>query len=261
MAKKSIAFPLVITVASTALASGVGYLGYLAGRARLRANGAILNETLPVHSKWWRDRAEEDGELLYVALGDSAAQGIGATLPIRSYVGLLGEHIRNVTGRTVRVVNLSVSGATVAHAVADQLPKFELLKPDIVTVAIGANDIEVFDPVVFEEGLRRLFSALPSHGIVADLPYFYLPWNERKVRAANLILRRVAAEHHLTMAPLYRATRRQGIPGIVTTFAIDFFHPNDRGYRVWQSAFAPALTASLHERFPGSSAEAGIPLG
>ncbi|WP_242609600.1 SGNH/GDSL hydrolase family protein [Agromyces ramosus] len=219
-------------------------------RTRLAANSLVLNETLPVHSKWWRDHAELEGELLYVAIGDSAAQGIGASSPDRSYVGVLADEIRAVTGRTVRVVNLSVSGATVELAVQDQLPRFAKLRPDIVTVAIGANDIAHWDPAAFERGIRTIFGALPRHALVANLPFFYFPRNERKVAVANRIVRQVAAEHGLTVVPLHRTTRHQGIPGMMTQFAIDMFHPNDHGYRVWANAFAPSLAALLVERFP-----------
>ncbi|TAM69706.1 MAG: SGNH/GDSL hydrolase family protein [Microbacteriaceae bacterium] len=217
------------------------------------AEGAVtLNATLPVHSKWWRDTAKLPGELLYVAIGDSAAQGIGASKPTHGYVGRLAEHIRSVTGRTVRVVNLSISGATVGDAMVDQLPRFRTLEPDVVTVSIGANDIAAFDPTAFEHGLRQIFAALPPHAILADLPCFYLPHNERKVAVANRILRRVAAERKLTVAPLHATMARQGVLGMLTQFAQDAFHPNDRGYRVWAAAFEPTLTADLIARFPGS---------
>ncbi|WP_082581614.1 SGNH/GDSL hydrolase family protein [Leifsonia sp. Root227] len=216
----------------------------------LEANRIRLNETLPVHSKWWRDAAKTEGELLYVAIGDSAAQGIGASAPRNSYVGVIADHITAATGRSVRMVNLSVSGATVALAVADQLPRFADLQPDVVTVAIGANDIADFDPARFEEGIRTVFSAIPDDAIVADLPCFYLPWNEKKVAVGNAILRRVAAERGLTVVPLHDTMKRQGLRGIVTQFAEDLFHPNDRGYRVWASAFLPAVTAHVVRRFP-----------
>ena len=91
--------------------------------------------------------------MLYVAIGDSAAQGIGASRPDRSYVGVLADDIRNLTGRSLRVVNLSVSGATTELAVLDQLPRLAKLSPDLVTVAIGANDIASWDPAVFERNV------------------------------------------------------------------------------------------------------------
>lgn len=236
--------------AAIAAAGAAATLGWRRFRARLTANSLVLNETLPVHSKWWRDRAKVRGELLYVAIGDSAAQGIGASSPDRSYVGVLAEEIGAITGRSVRVVNLSVSGATVELAVQDQLPRFLKLKPDVVTVAIGANDIAHWDPAAFERGIRTIFAALPPHALVANLPFFYFPRNERKVAVANRIVRAVAAEHGLTVVPLHTETRHQGIPGMLTQFAIDMFHPNDHGYRVWADAFAPSLAAQLVERFP-----------
>jgi acyl-CoA thioesterase I len=243
-------FRSTAVVAAIGAAGAVAALGWRRFRARLAENSLVLNETLPVHSKWWRDHAKVTGELLYVAIGDSAAQGIGATSPDRSYVGVLAEEVRAITGRSVRVVNLSVSGATVELALRDQLPRFVKLKPDIVTVAIGANDIARWDPAAFERGIRTIFAALPPYALVANLPFFYFPRNERKVAVANRIVRAVAAEHGLTVVPLHTETRHQGIPGMLTQFAIDFFHPNDHGYRVWADAFAPSLAAQLVERFP-----------
>ncbi|MDN4616357.1 SGNH/GDSL hydrolase family protein [Leifsonia sp. F6_8S_P_1B] len=243
---------LVSTAATVAAAAGGAavWSAVQQKRAAVEAGRARLNETLPVHSKWWRDLAKSEGEILYVAIGDSAAQGIGASQPKNSYVGVIADHLRSATGRSVRVVNLSVSGATVALAVADQLPRFATYTPDIVTVAIGANDIAAFDPVTFREGIRRVFAALPDHAIVADLPDFYLPWNERKVAVGNAILREEAAVRGLTVVPLHDTMKREGIRGILTQFAEDLFHPNDHGYRVWASAFLPAVTELATSRFP-----------
>jgi len=230
-------------------------------RERLAIGAADLNETLPVHSLWWRNHAKERGELLYVAVGDSAAQGIGASLPNNSYVGLLADHVRARTGRTVRVVNLSVSGATVDLAVRDQLPRFETLSPDLVTVAIGANDIAQWDAELFEAGIRRVFGALPSHALVAELPCFHLPSAERKVAVANGIVHTIAAELGLTVVPLHAATKRPGLRSVATHVAKDLFHPNDLGYRVWADAFLPSLTALVDSRFTPSDGPAPETVG
>ncbi|MRG60160.1 SGNH/GDSL hydrolase family protein [Agromyces sp. CFH 90414] len=238
-------------VVGTALAARAAWQAF---RARLTRNSLILNETLPVHSKWWRDHAKAPGEVLYVALGDSAAQGIGASRPDHSYVGVLAREIRSVTGRSVRVVNLAVSGATVELAVRDQLPKLAKFRPDVMTVAIGANDIAVWDEAAFERGIRTILAAVPPHTLVADLPYFYFPRNERRVAVANRIIRAVAAEHGLTVVPLHDETRYQGVRRMFTHFAMDWFHPNDHGYRVWADAFRPSLVASLTARFPADPA-------
>jgi len=237
-------------VAAGAVLAALGWQRVQAKRTSVAEGRVRLNELLPVHSKWWRDAEKDPGELLYVAIGDSAAQGIGASAPKNSYVGVIADHLRAVTGRSVRVVNLSVSGATVALAVADQLPRFASLRPDIVTVSIGANDIAAFEPERFRAALRAVFAALPEHAIVADLPYFYLPWNERLVAEGNRILREEAAARGLQVVPLHATMKRQGLRGAFTQFAEDLFHPNDHGYRVWASAFLPAVTARARTLYP-----------
>ncbi len=208
-----------------------------------------LTNAIPVNSDWWKTQRAAEGELLYVAIGDSAAQGIGASRPGRSYVGLVAAHIR--ASRSVRVVNLGISGATVGIAVAKELPALAKLQPDILTVSIGANDIANFEPNRFKASLTELFAALPSHAIVADLPTFYFLPAEKKVRVANVILRRVAAAHGLRVVDLHAAMKRQGLWGVTTQFAGDLFHPNDRGYAVWASAFL----AAVDERVASLSAD------
>ena len=230
-----------VTLASTA-AAGAGVTRFM---QRRNAAAADLNALLPVHSAWWRDRFDRKGKLLYVAMGDSAAQGIGASSPARSYVGRISASIRRQSHTSLRVVNLSVSGSTTWLCRKDQLPKFEKYEPDVVTVAIGANDIIQFNPESFEKNLRVIYGALPSHAIVGDLPAMWIPDREKKLVEANAIVRRVAGEFGLTVAPLYETTRKQGFFRTYRNSAGDLFHPNDRGYRVWASAFAPAITARL----------------
>ncbi|MGW9632133.1 SGNH/GDSL hydrolase family protein [Agromyces sp. NPDC055520] len=245
--------PRVSAGARLAAATVLGNVGVRPFRERMLANRSTLNDTLPVHSKWWREHAKADGELLYVAIGDSAAQGIGASRPDRSYVGRIADELRESTGQSVRVVNLSVSGATTALAVRDQLPKLRELRsrgdrPDVVTVSIGANDIAEWNPERFARDIRSIFAELPLHAVVADLPCFHLPHHERKVAEANRMLRAAAREYGLVVAPLHELTRRQGLRGILTQFARDMFHPNDHGYAVWAEAFRPAVAAVLRSR-------------
>ena len=232
-------------VGTTLAAAGGAFALYRHFAGQQRAAAHDLNEKLPVHSAWWRSRYDKKGALLYVALGDSAAQGIGASAPGRSYVGRLSVMIRRSTHSSLRMVNLSVSGATTYLCGRDQVPKLAGYEPDVCTVAIGANDILEFEPERFERNLRRVYEALPSHAIVADLPCMWIPDRERKVAEANQIVRRLADELGLTVAPLYATTRAQGFFRTYRNSAGDLFHPNDRGYRVWASAFEPAVAARV----------------
>ncbi len=209
---------------------------------RQRGGADRLARTLHLNARWWKEHGATNGELLYVAIGDSAAQGVGASQPGRSYVGLIAQHLRQRTGRSVRVVNLSTSGARLREAISMQLAPLGNLSPDVVTVAIGANDMPSFDRDRFTRELTEVYDSLPAGSIVAEVPSFYLGAVERNVRSANSIIHQLADEHGFEVAPLYARTRGQGAAlYTLNQVAADFFHPNDRGYRVWASAFLPLI--------------------
>jgi acyl-CoA thioesterase-1 len=232
---------VIIGIAMTGIATWAALI-----ERRRRAGGARLASTLHLNARWWNEQHSKSGEMLYVAIGDSAAQGVGASRPGRGYVGMIAAYLRERNGGTVRVVNLSVSGARLREAIASQLPALVRLEPDILTVAIGANDIADFDPERFERGLTTLFDALPSHAIVSEVPAFYVGTAEKRARAANAIVHRLADARGFGVAPLHRSTHSQGgARYALNQVAADFFHPNDRGYRVWASAFLPLLDRRL----------------
>ena len=189
----------------------------------------------------WARRARQPGELLYVAIGDSAAQGVGARRIDASYVGLLAARLQRLTGRTVRVVNLSRYGARLDDALERQLPQLAQLEPDLVTVAIGANDMVAHDAERFVDEFERLLAALPPHAIVADLPCFHFGDRERDAVHASRAIADLVRARGLAFAPLHRVTERRRGWGSWPEFAWDQFHPSAIGYRVWESAFAGAV--------------------
>lgn len=224
----------------------------------------LLADNIPVHSAYWRARRELPGDVVYIAIGDSAAQGIGASRPARSYVGVLAKRMEKRTGLDVRVINLSVSGATLATALETQLPRFRHLKPEvvesaIVTVSIGANDVAAWDDDRFASELDQLFAQLPPHAIVADLPSFYFLPGERKAQSGNRILRRTAAKYGLRVVDLHDTMRREGVRGVTTQFAGDLFHPNDRGYDVWANAFEHAVWERLSAVLAAQESAGSLP--
>lgn len=204
-----------------------------------------LAEMQPVTAAWWRERRTQQGDFHYLALGDSTAQGIGASVPGRSYVGQLADRIERQLGAPIAVTNLGVSGAPSDLCARDQLPRAAKVlaarMPDLTTLAIGANDIARWDPRAFHRNLNTILDALPGDTIVSELPSFHLPKNERKVREANGIVHIIAEARGLDVVPLYAATKARGLGGILTEFAGDAFHPNDRGYEVWADTFWPLV--------------------
>ena len=204
-----------------------------------------VQRSVASYADHWSQPQGEPGGLLYVALGDSAAQGIGASRPERGYVGLLAQRLRDATGQPVQVINLSRSGAVLGDVLDTQLPALVALgrTPDLLTVAIGGNDIRAYDRAAFAAQAASLTAALPPQTYVADAPYFmHGRWEEQAQQAAD-VLGRATREHGLHPVALHAAQRAEGWQAMLTEFAADWFHPNDRGHRVWADAFWAQINA------------------
>lgn len=183
----------------------------------------------------------QKGDFVYLAIGDSVAQGIGASNIKRSYVSMIAAHIEETTGRHVHVINLSVTGATAADVVRVQLPRMKGITPDFATLDIGANDINHKTPHDdFVRDFNTILDALPAKkSIVADLPVFGNGAKQRALDTLNISVIEAISEHHIERAPVSDFTR----PGVndPTTYAADFFHPGNKGYRNWYNAFLTKL--------------------
>lgn len=106
---------------------------------------------------------------LWVALGDSTAQGLGAPGPEGGYVGQALQQLRRRTGKHWRVLNLSVSGALIRDVLGAQIPQLPPA-PDLVTCGAGANDILYSAPGKLFSDLRALLAAVPDGTVMLDLP-------------------------------------------------------------------------------------------
>ena len=106
---------------------------------------------------------------LWVVLGDSTGQGLGAPSPEGGYVGQVLAELRLRTGLPWRVLNLSVSGALTRDVLHGQLPRLPAA-PDLVTCGIGANDVLYTAPAKLLRDLRALVAAIPDRTVVLDLP-------------------------------------------------------------------------------------------
>ncbi len=200
------------------------------------------------YAAWWTQPRGEPGGLVYVALGDSAAQGIGASTPDDGYVSLLADRMRERTGHPVLVVNLSRSGATVRDVV-EQLPRLAWLRADVITVGVGGNDIGTYDQARYHRDITALVDRLPAGTVIADIPYFMHGQAHDDASQAAATIRVLAERRGLVVAPLRETMRARGWIAMFTDYAADWFHPNDRGYRVWADAF----WAVLESRVPGAS--------
>ena len=190
------------------------------------------------YRRYWEESNEHawkaDGPL-WVAVGDSTAQGIGASAPDRGYVGQLRDRLRHEEQRPWRVVNLSVTGARIADVVHEQVPRIDDAgAPELVTCAAGANDVIRFGFRRVADALQALICVLPAGAVLATIPQGLLP---RRTRELNDIIRAEAPVAGLRIADAWAHTG----PPWQGKYAADDFHPNDTGYGEWCAAFAEAI--------------------
>lgn len=198
-----------------------------------------LRSSVAGNARYWQQRSSQAGELTYVALGDSAAQGIGASRPQNGYVGVLADRLAQKTGKTIRVVNLSVTGAKIQDVLDEQIPQLKNYRPDFVTIEIGANDVVAFKADSFRQRFDSLVGLLPPGTVVANMPNFGGRIKRvQAVRAANQIIAAAAAKSNLRTADLYDSTKSHES---ALNYAADLFHPNNRGYKNWADAFWAVL--------------------
>jgi acyl-CoA thioesterase-1 len=205
-----------------------------------------LKGSVSRYAQYWKQRSQEQGDFTYIALGDSTAQGIGASQPDNGYVGLLVKRITQTTGKSVRVVNLSVTGAKIDDVINKQLPQLKKYKPDLITVEIGSNDVaNNYNSQRFQEQYEKLASLLPSNTIVADIPYFggRLRLNNKALNASGSI-RNIAQEHNFKLVKLQETTRQKQS---VFNYSADYFHPSNRAYKIWEDAFWKAIEPTLRK--------------
>jgi acyl-CoA thioesterase-1 len=188
------------------------------------------------YKNFWANKSQESSEITYLALGDSAAQGIGATSPMRGYVGIIAKRLEEKTGKKVRVINLSVTGAKMSDYLEIQAPRIAEINADYVTIEIGANDIPTFDQNKFRSEFISVLESLPDNAYISNMPLFNSrPSSRNPAKEAGVIIEQEIRNYpSLNLADLQKQTsENQSIFG----FAPDLFHPNNLSYKNWADAF------------------------
>jgi lysophospholipase L1-like esterase len=219
-----------------------------------------MREDCQAFARHWRAHNERvaghDGPL-WVALGDSTAQGLGALTPQDGYVGQALAELRQRTGLPWRVLNLGVSGSLTRDVLRTQLPLLPAY-PALVTCGVGVNDILYTAPGRLFADLRELIDALPEQSVLLDLPLPAGFWGllgragVPYVTRINRTIHQAAAARGLPVAEV----SAHFTPPWTGKFAPDCFHPSQAGYRDWARALLAALPADIfpETRTPARSA-------
>ena len=211
-----------------------------------------MREDCAAFARYWQAHNDQvlamDGPL-WVVLGDSTAQGLGAPSPDRGYVGQVLTELRQRTHLPWRVLNLSVSGALTRDVISAQLPRLPA-HADLVTCGIGINDILYTGPGKLFADLRALIAAVPDQTVLLDLPLPAGCWgflgraSVPYVTRINRTIRQAADARSLPVAEV----SAHFLPPWPGKFASDCFHPSQARHR----ELGPRA-ARLHGNNAGSS--------
>ena len=182
---------------------------------------AVQRQVEPYARAWERHNraAVASSGPLWVVMGDSMSQGVGASAYDRGWVGQLAETLPDH-----RLVNLSVYGGRVADVVERQIPAMRSLgvEPDLVTVVIGSNDLfsRRYRPLL-PASLAQMLALLPRGSVVGSQP-----GGQPASLEFNRQVDEAAAAGHVRVAE-FRDRRMRSWRGRLSA---DHFHPNDAGY-------------------------------
>jgi lysophospholipase L1-like esterase len=208
---------------------------------------------------------------VYLALGDSIAQGEGASDPERTdYVALVEGALKQRYGDSLTTESLAVGGHTTQDLIDQQLqPAVEAIQTGnvrVITITIGGNDLYVLanDPVCpadpaspecpfddilagaaerLDTILRTLHEAGPATIAIELYPNLFSgtgnPFEGPATFAfgeLNDVIEQTAARYDVLVAD-----PRDDFEGHATELTAPNFHPNDDGYALIAAAFLKAL--------------------
>jgi lysophospholipase L1-like esterase len=229
-----------------------------------RALAAALALVLAAGCSWTRGPAartlpaDRDAGLVYVALGDSTVEGVGASRPEAAWVNLLHARLREIYPKA-RLLNLGVAGATSAGVLDRQLERAVAAQPDLVTLSVGPNDITGRVPPAeyarnMETILGRLADDTRAVIVLSLLPDLAVTprFRGREAEAAvgrlsvefNGALAPVAGRHAVYVVDLYAASRRE-VPARPELVAGDGYHPSDLGHARWAELMWEAVQSRI----------------
>ena len=199
----------------------------------------------------------------YVAIGDSQTEGLWDG---DDAVGLLGFADR-LAARIDSIypglayANLAIRGKLVRHVLREQVPSTLAMRPDLITVCIGMNDViqpgRSFAPALAD--LESIYAALAESGATVVTTTFpnvaqFLPMGKLvsgRLARINNAIRSAAYRYDFRLVDLYNAPSMRNLD----TWDIDRVHASPKGHMLFAAAAAEALN------LPGSNHDWAVARG
>ena len=157
------------------------------------------------------------------------------------------------------MINLGVGGATSRDVVNRQLARAVELKPQLLTLSVGPNDITSRVSVkTYAENMDTILGRLAKETdaviVINLLPDLAVTPRFRSRELASIVgrlssefndaLADVAERHGAIVVDLYAVSRRE-VPGHPELLADDGYHPSDLGYARWAELMWEAVRTRI----------------
>jgi lysophospholipase L1-like esterase len=180
--------------------------------------------------------------LKYLALGDSYTIGTGASDDSRSWPSIIAERLQ------AELTNPAVNGFTTLDLIRDELPYLQRVRPDLVSVLIGVNDlVQGRTPDQYRKSLQAIYDRVAAlnlpegRAVAVSIPsWSFVPaaadfgGSDRVNRMTgifNEVAREEATARRFDWIDITEASRSGiGSPGWI---ASDRLHPGDAQYAAW----------------------------
>ncbi|MDB5181869.1 MAG: lysophospholipase L1-like esterase [Candidatus Saccharibacteria bacterium] len=195
--------------------------------------------------------------LIYVILGDSTTVAQGGEYD-KGYARVTARYLAD-QGHEVTFFNVGVSGARAKDVADKQTPQAAAVRPDVVLIAVGANDVtHLTNPSDVRTSLSKSIDALrtankdvkiiltgsPDMGTVPRFPQPTRFLMGQRTRQINAMVVDLAKEKNVIFAPIAEKTGPI-FAAHHELYAQDNFHPNRGGYDTWTPVLTTALTQAI----------------
>ena len=184
-------------------------------------------------------------QFVYVAIGDSSVEGIGASHPSYSYPAQVFENIKK-TYPSATFYNLGQNGARCQNVIDNQLPQLLKLKPNLVTISIGINDMRgkvyvakfakdlcaLVETIQSETDAKIIINNIPDFSLLPTIPIYLRILAKIFIRRFNKAIETTARDFELVLVDIFKVSKRFH-KRWHEFISEDGFHPSDSGYTLW----------------------------
>ncbi len=195
--------------------------------------------------------------ITYAVLGDSTSISQGGDYD-KGYARGSARYLAS-KGYLVSFQNFGISGARTADLLRKQVPKAATLRPDIVLIAVGANDTTHFTNITSvrrdlaqsiadlrkaNPTIKILLTGSPQMGSVPRFPEPSKTIMRQRSAQVNRAVRELVDDKQVFFVPIADETG----PVFMRHpdyYAADKFHPNTTGYGIWTPVVTKVLDHAI----------------